>query len=374
MFTPRFKFCRALSSSVVLFYFWLTLGVASALSMRPDAAAAWPQSTPPASGNSQAEGLTPPPVSLTIQPPAIMIVAGEPQRLRLIDDRGRPVPGAVWTVSEPARADIKVNGEVMLTGLAPGVLIVTATWQNLKAQAKVTVLGGSHLATVAAPDAVGGLRINPVGLGMRVGQSSKLHLTDSQGHPIQGAAWTVSDPTRAKISAGGDVMVTALAPGSVTVTATWRNLTARAKVTVMPNLATLPAGEPAKVMTPHEAPISPDSMDDFERFEVTPYIVNMVAGDTHRLRVWDNALGQPVTDAEWTVSDTALATIEGGTDAIVSSRAPGKVTVTATWQGHQTDALVTVYPGAQLPVGSVIWSLKPHPGHKNTHIVPAVPH
>jgi len=359
---------------VVLFYFWLTPGVASALSMSPDAAAAWPQSTPAASGNSQAEGLTPPPVSLTIQPAVIMTDAGEPHRLRLIDDRGRTISGAVWTVGEPARADIRVSGEVMLTGLTPGVVIVTATWQNLKAQAKVIVLGVSSPATVAAPDAVGGMRINPVEIGMRVGQSSPLHLADSQGHPIQGAAWTVSDPSRAKISAGGNVMVTALAPGSVTVTATWRNLTARVRVTVMPKLAALPAGEPAKVVTPHETPVSPDSMDDSERFEVTPYIVNMVAGDTHRLRVWDNALRQPVTDAEWTVSDPAVATIKGGTDAIVRSLKPGKVTVTATWQGHSTEALITVYPGTQLPVGSVIWSLKPHPGRPYTKIVPAVPH
>jgi hypothetical protein len=238
------------------------------------------QSAHSASGTPQAEELKPPPASLTIQPAVIMTIAGESQRLRLIDDRGRRISGAVWTVNEPARGEVKVDSEAIFNGLAPGTVIVTATWGKLKAQAKVIILG---------------------------------------------------DP---------------LPPSE---------------------------GEPAKSMTPPGTPNTPASMQsDSERFEMTPYIVNMVAGETHRLRMWDNASNHAVGDAEWTVSDPSVATVEGGLDAEVLARAPGKVTVTSTWQGHQTEAIITVYPGTQLPTGTVIWSQKPHPG-QTTKIVPAVP-
>jgi hypothetical protein len=96
----------------------------------------------------------------------------------------------------------------------------------------------------------------------------------------------------------------------------------------------------------------------------------MLVGETHRLRLWDNERNRPVTDAVWTVSDPAIASIESGSDATVTALVPGKVTVTATWQGYQAEALVTVYPGTQLPPGTVKWSVRVSPGSK---IAPAVP-
>jgi hypothetical protein len=368
---PR-KLSCAVGISAALLYFWLTAAVLAPLSMALIPALAWPQSAPPAGENSPTEDLTPPPRSLTIKPPAIMIEAGEPQRLRLVDDRGRGIPDAVWTVSEPAHVEIRDHGEVMLTGLSPGMVIVIANWRNLKAQAKVMVLESSTLRTNAAPDAVVSMRINPVGLGIWVGQSRPLQLEDNQGRPIHGARWTVSDATRVKLM--GDAEVTALAAGSVMVTATWRNLTAQAKVTVLADSSPIPADKPVEFTTPHDTPISPGiGQSDSERFEMTPYIVNMVAGGTHRLRMWDNALRHAVTDAEWTVSDPNVVVIEGGPDAVILGRAPGKVTVTATWQGHQTEAIITVYPGTLLPTGTVIWSLKPHPGQTKPQVAPSVP-
>lgn len=106
------------------------------------------------SANPPTGELTPPPISLVITPSAIGIVAGEPQLLRLSDDRGRRVREAVWTVSDPTRAEIKVDGDAAITGLAPGKLTVAATWRGLTAQARVTVLHSLSLAPVAAPGSV----------------------------------------------------------------------------------------------------------------------------------------------------------------------------------------------------------------------------
>jgi Flp pilus assembly protein TadG len=96
----------------------------------------------------------------------------------------------------------------------------------------------------------------------------------------------------------------------------------------------------------------------------------MLVGETHRLSLWDNERNRRITDAVWTVSDPAIATVEAGDDATVTALVPGKVTVTATWQGLEAGALITVYPGTQLPPGTVKWSVKVSPGSK---IAPAVP-
>ena len=52
---------------------------------------------------------------------------------------------------------------------------------------------------------------------------------------------------------------------------------------------------------------------------------------------------------------------------------PGDFTVTATWNGFSAEAEVTVYPGTQIPMGNVKWSVHPRPGYTKTQIVPAVP-
>jgi len=115
------------------------------------------------SANAPTSELTPPPKSLVITPSAIGIVEGEPQLLRLSDDRGRRIRGAVWTVSDPTRADLRVDGDAVITGLVPGKLTVTATWRGLTAQARVTVLGGFlYQGTPQIPDGLGGRPTAPI--------------------------------------------------------------------------------------------------------------------------------------------------------------------------------------------------------------------
>jgi phosphatidylserine/phosphatidylglycerophosphate/cardiolipin synthase-like enzyme len=141
--------CSRLRHSIVLSHLLPILFAAAWASAEPALAApvpqAYVQSGPASAANPPTGELAPPPQSLVITPSAIGIVAGEPQLLRLSDDRGRHVREAVWTVSDPARADLKVNGDAVITGLVPGKLTVTATWRGLTAQARVTVLHSPSL-------------------------------------------------------------------------------------------------------------------------------------------------------------------------------------------------------------------------------------
>ena len=153
--------CARSRYSIVLSHLLPILFVMPWASPEPAQAAPVPQASVQSglgsSANPPAGELTPPPQSLVITPSAIGIVEGEPQLLRLSDDRGRRIREAVWTVSDPTQADIKVDGDATITGLAPGKLTVTATWGGLTAQARVTVLGAPTLyqGTAQMPDGPG---------------------------------------------------------------------------------------------------------------------------------------------------------------------------------------------------------------------------
>jgi hypothetical protein len=202
------------------------------------------------------------------------------------------------------------------------------------------------------------------------GEPHRLRLLDENGNAIRNARWTASVPDSAEVRVDGDAWITWLKPGKYTVVATWNGLSAKAKVTVLGSIDSSQASSPSIPSRSLSEPTQSVSPSVSSPFDITPYIVNMLVGETQRLRLWDNERGRPVPDAVWTVSDPAIASVEPGSDATVTALVPGKVTVTATWQGYQAEALVTVYPGSQLPPGTVKWSVKTSPG---SIIKPAVP-
>jgi uncharacterized Zn-binding protein involved in type VI secretion len=104
-------------------------------------------------GNSASQSITvtlggmptPPPNAILITPSTLALVVDEPRELALVDDYGRPVAGATWSLSDATLAEISTQVPVVLTGKAAGELTVTATWQNFSAQAQVTVFAGPEL-------------------------------------------------------------------------------------------------------------------------------------------------------------------------------------------------------------------------------------
>ena len=106
-FSKLLQFIAVQSAIGLLVYGSLAGG--SAATFQTDSATA-----PPAQHSSEEKK------AIRITPSSVAVAVGEPQTLKLIDESRRPIRDAEWKVSDPGLADIQVDGEVRLTGLAPG--------------------------------------------------------------------------------------------------------------------------------------------------------------------------------------------------------------------------------------------------------------
>ena len=98
---------------------------------------------------------------------------------------------------------------------------------------------------------------------------------------------------------------------------------------------------------------------------VTPSKVNMVVGDAHAFRPVDTA-GRLQPGVQWFVSPWAAAEVQQGDELVLIAKQPGKITVTASIDGHEANAEVTVIEGARLAQGSTKWELTELPGKETT--------
>jgi hypothetical protein len=100
---------------------------------------------------------------------------------------------------------------------------------------------------------------------------------------------------------------------------------------------------------------------------MVPNVLNLVVGETRTVQVVD-ANSRPLTGLTWTSSDTNVMSLSTDDPPVLTALHPGTTTVTA----GDASADVTVYSGATLPLGTVIWS---NPGDSSgvSSILPAVP-
>src|SRR5947207_2703666 len=112
--------------------------------------------------------------------------------------------------------------------------------------------------TVTAP-VITSLPLSPSALTMMVGDERTFALTDQDGKAITGAAWTVDLPTVATLSADDPPIITAVNPGTATITAFIGSVQTQATVNVVPYssghifppgtvLWSTPAGVPGRVL------------------------------------------------------------------------------------------------------------------------------
>src|SRR5207249_11443866 len=139
------------------------------------------------------------------------------------------LPGrtVTWTSSAPAVATVSTSG--LLTGLSTGTATITASGEGQS---------GAAAATVAAPLAVASVAVSPTAPSLAVGATAQLSATpqDSSGYPLSGrtVSWASSAPAVATVSGSG--LVTGMAAGTATITATseGKNGTAAPTVTAPP--------------------------------------------------------------------------------------------------------------------------------------------
>lgn len=107
---------------------------------------------------------------------------------------------------------------------------------------------------------------------------------------------------------------------------------------------------------------------------ITPANVNMVVGQSKSFTVIDNQ-GQVRSDATWTPDAADAQDVQMAADGsgLLTAAQPGTVTLTASVQGVQATATVTIYAGTSLPAGTPSWTFSPPGGSTVVSSVPAVP-
>jgi len=226
---------------------------------------------------------------------------------------GRPV---TFTTSNPAVATVSNTG--LVTALAPGSTIITATSEGKSAPSSITV-SSVPVASVA---------VTPAGSKIVVGQTTQLNAEprDASGQSLAGRAvsWTSNAPNVASVSSTG--LVTAVAPGQATITATSEGAAGTSAVSVSPK------------------PVSSVIISPGQGSVITGQTLQLSAVVTYDQ---GNVLaGRPIA---FTSGSPGIATVSA--TGLVTGVSPGSATITATSEGKTGTATVTVTP---IPVAKVV--------------------
>jgi uncharacterized protein YjdB len=259
-----------------------------------------------------------PVASVTVAPASQSLPAGGSVQLTAtaFDSVGNALAGRslTWTSGNPAVALVSTAG--LVTAVAPGQAVVTATSEGKSGSATITV--------IAAPVAT--VEVVPPSAEVIVGQSLQLTavLRNAAGDPLTGrtVAWTSKNPTVASITSSGG-RVTAVAVGTTTITATSEGKQGSATIRVVP----VPPVPPASVT-------------------IVPAGATIVAGDILvMVAVPRDGTGNPIPGrtAFWYEANGAVAHGYASHDTVVvTGIAAGRDTVTAAIDGTSADAVVQV--------------------------------
>lgn len=259
--------------------------------------------------------VTPVPVaSVSVTPSTTNVGVGATVQLTAtpLDANGQPLTGrtATWTSGAPGLASVSSNG--LVTGLAAGDAIIIATIDGKQGTAQVTV----------QQVAVSSVSVTPATASMTVGQTVSFTATtlDANGNVLTGriVGWSSSDNTIATVSSNG--VVTGVAAGSATITASSEGKSGSATVTVT-------AAGPAPIAT---ISVSPSSATVNVAWSKT---LTATARDANGTVI----TGAPIT---WSSSDAAVATVSSS--GVVTGVSPGSATITAASGGVTGTASITV--------------------------------
>ena len=263
-----------------------------------------------------------PVASVTLSPASPSIRVGGTVQLTATtkDSAGNVLTGRVvtWASSAPAVGTVSASG--LVSGMAAGTTTITATSEGKSGTATVTV-------TVVPVTSVA---VSPGASSLQIGGTVQLTATtkDSAGNVLTGrvVTWASSAPAVATVSASG--LVTGVAAGTATLTATSEGKNGTATVTVNP--------VPVASVT------------------VSPASSSLFVGQTAQLSVTtkDSAgnvlTGRAIT---WASSSTTVATVSA--TGLVTAKAAGSATLTATSEGKSGTATVTVTVAPVAPVATV---------------------
>ena len=258
--------------------------------------------------------------SVTVTPSPITMVSGQTQLLTAAvkDASGTVLTGKIitWASSNTAVATVSSSGVV--TAVAAGTATITGTADGVS---------GSSAVTVTAAGAAN-VSVSPSAPTIVVGGTTQLTatVTDANGNPITSpnVTWSSSSPLVALVSSTG--LVSALLPGTSTITATSGNASGTSAVTVtLVPVASVTVSPPTLSLTLGGPP-----------GQLTATVKD-ASGNV--------LTNRPVT---WTSSDPLIASVDQ--TGLVTPVAVGPATITATSGSVSGTAAVAV---TQVPVSSV---------------------
>src|SRR5213082_2954310 len=264
-------------------------------------------------------GCPTPVASVTVTPTAPTVQVGQTVQLTATpkDANGNPLSGRVITWASDNTSVATVDGNGLVTAVAVGSATITATSEGKSGTSAVTV--------TTVP--VASVTVSPSPASVQQGATVQLTATpkDANGNPLSGrvVTWSSNNTAVARVNSSG--LVTGVAAGTATITATSEGKSGTstltvtavpvASVTVKPSPATVQQGSTVQLTaTPQDANGNPLS-------------------------------GRVVT---WSSNNTAVARVNGS--GLVTGVAAGTATITATSEGQSGTSDVTVTPA---PVASV---------------------
>ncbi len=271
--------------------------------------------TPPFAGPLVISVVCPTPVaSLMVIPATATLPRDETLQLTATskDEAGSPLSSVVtWASSDITIATVSWGGSgqtVVVTPWTLGGVTITAMSEGLSGTAAVIVI----------PVPVASVTVTPTSATVQVGQTVQLTATalDAGGNILTGRpiTWATSSPGVASVSGAG--LVTGIAPGLSTITATSEGKTGNSSVTVPVPVASV---------------------------SVNPATYTLSAGATVQLTATlKDASGNLLTGrtVTWSSSNPAAASVDGG--GLVTGEEIGSATITATTEGKSGTAQITV--------------------------------
>jgi trimeric autotransporter adhesin len=251
--------------------------------------------------------------TVQVTPAAVSVLVGAttPLEARTLDSEGGALTGRTITWSTDNSSVATVNAQGVVTGVSAGSATITATSEGRSGAAVITVL--------AVPIAT--VNVTPAFETIIAGETRLLSATalDADGGTLTGRlfTWRTDNAQVATVSSTG--LVTAVNPGTTTITATSEGRSGSASITV------------------RQRPVAAVTL--------TPSSGSVIAGETLQLtsRTTDaqgNLLvGRVVT---FSTSDASRATVDQ--TGLVRGVAPGNATITATSEGQSATATIRVDP------------------------------
>ena len=273
-------------------------------------------STSPTGGNSGGGGTTAPTVAtVTVSPTSATLAVGATQQLTAapksaagVDITGKSTS---WSSATPAVATVSTAG--LVTAVGPGSATLTATIDGVSGSSTITV----------TPVPVAAVTVSPTTGTLLVSQTLQLQASarDASGAALTGrpVSWSSNAPAIATISTTG--LVTAVAPGTASITATVEGITGTATVTVtQPAVASV-------TITPTTGTLAVGQSLQFAA------AARDAGGAT--------LSGRPIT---WSSSAPAIAAVS--TSGMVTAVASGSASIQATIGGISANAVLTVTAAA----------------------------